>query len=69
MEELYEQCSEKINIDKFVEGLVTMGAVDGEESVSVLALTILARVCQRSSVVVISRIDTIVAQFEKLFKS
>ena len=69
MEEMYEQCSEKISIDKFVEGLVNMGAVDGDEAVCVLALNILARVCMNSSVVVISRIDTIIAQFEKLFKS
>ena len=46
-----------------------MGLVDGAEEVVIPSLAILARLAQRSGVVVLSRIDTIVAQFEKLSRA
>ena len=69
LEQLYDRCTERIDVDKLVDAVVNMGLADGAEEVVIPSLTILARLGQRSGVVVLSRIDAIVAQFEKLFRT
>ena len=69
LEQLYDRCAERIDLDKLVDAVVNMGLVDGAEEVVIPSLTILARLGQHSGVVVLSRIDAIVAQFEKLFRT
>jgi hypothetical protein len=46
---------------------VTSGLVDTEEENVVLTLHILVKLTQKANVVVVSRIEHIVAAFEKLF--
>jgi hypothetical protein len=46
---------------------VTSGLVDTEEENVVLTLHILAKLTQKANLIVISRIENIVAAFEKLF--
>jgi hypothetical protein len=52
-----------------VDAIVNSGLIDNEEENVVLTLHILAKLTQKANVVVISRIEHIVAAFEKLFQN
>jgi len=69
LETLYEHCSGDVDINKIVDTLVQVGLTDTAEECVVLTLSILAKLCSRSAVVVISRMEQLINEFEKLFKA
>lgn len=69
IETMYEHLSSEIDINKVVDTLVTSGLTDTAEECVTLTLNILAKLCTRSGVVVIARMDQLITEFEKLFKA
>ena len=68
LETLFDRgAADYCDMNRLVDAVATLGLVDSAEEVSVLNLHILAKLTQRASVVVLSRIDQIVAAFEQLF--
>lgn len=68
LETLFDRgAADYCDMNKLVEAVTTLGLVDAAEEVSVLNLQILAKLTQRQSVVVMSRIDQIIGAFETLF--
>jgi len=56
-----------VDVLHIVDAIVSSGLVDTEEENVVLTLHILAKLTQKANVVVLSRIEQIVAAFEKIF--
>ena len=69
LEQLYDRCADHIDVDKVVDAVVNQGMADTAEEILIPNLNILAKLSQRSGVVVLSRVDAIVAGFEKLFRT
>ena len=69
LEQLYDRCADHIDVDKVVDAVVNQGMADTAEEILIPNLNILARLSQRSGVVVLSRVDAIVAGFDKLFRT
>ena len=59
--------SDAIDLNKMVDAVIA-GLADGAEDALVLNLSILSKLSQKSCVIVLSRIDAIVAAFENLFR-
>lgn len=69
LETVFLKAPDYVDVLQIVDAIVSSGLADTEEDNVVLTLHILAKLTQKASVVVMSRIENIVAAFEKLFQS
>lgn len=67
LETVFLKAPDYIDVLQVVDAIVTSGLIDTEEENVVLTLHILAKLTQKANVIVLSRIEHIVAAFEKLF--
>lgn len=68
LETLFDRgAADYCDMNKLVDQVATSGLIDTAEEVSVLCLHMLAKLSERASVVVMSRIEQIITAFEQLF--
>ena len=60
LEILYDRCGDHVDVDKIVDAVVNLCMADSAEEILIPNLNILAKLSQRSGVVVLSRIEAIV---------
>lgn len=69
LETLQDRASDRIDLAQVVDTIVRVGLSDTAEECIVLNLNILAKMSQNSIMVVLSCIDNIVTEFQKLFQN
>ena len=66
LETMYDRAKDQVNAVKIVDSINSAGLVDTCEECIVMNLNLLVKLCQYSSIVVVSRIDQIIGVIEPL---